>query len=163
MVYWPSNLYSSRRRSKMRLAVWRCFLGRPKIVLQDPVDDTGEGFQLGAFWAETAAGIPAGLKTPASCAPCPGAARTPWRPPVCSSHPPSPPCGPADIRPPCPSITPSISTTSNLWMAADGTFFNRHKSGSQSVQVVHFSSAVYRLARQFRNVVPQNAEVKHIL
>ena len=28
-------------------------------------------------------------------------------------------------------------------MAADGTFFNRHKSGSQSVKLVHFSSAVY--------------------
>ena len=28
-------------------------------------------------------------------------------------------------------------------MAADGTFFNRQKSGSQSVQVVHFTSAFY--------------------
>ena len=28
-------------------------------------------------------------------------------------------------------------------MTADGTFFNRHKSGSQSVQVVHFISADY--------------------
>ena len=28
-------------------------------------------------------------------------------------------------------------------MAADGTFFNRHKSGSQSAQVVHFTSVFY--------------------
>ena len=28
-------------------------------------------------------------------------------------------------------------------MTADGTFFNRHRSGSQSVQVVHFISADY--------------------
>ena len=27
MVYWPPNPYSSRSRSKIRFAVWRCFLG----------------------------------------------------------------------------------------------------------------------------------------
>ena len=31
----------------MRLAVWRCFLGRAEIILQDPVDDAGVGLQLG--------------------------------------------------------------------------------------------------------------------
>ena len=31
----------------MRLVVWCCFLGTPEIVLQDPVDDTSEGLQLG--------------------------------------------------------------------------------------------------------------------
>ena len=35
-------------------------------------------------------------------------------------------------------------------MAADGTFFNRQKSGSQSVQVVHFTSAFYT-SRRLKN------------
>ena len=30
-------------RSKMRLAVWRCFLSTPEVVLQDAVDDARKG------------------------------------------------------------------------------------------------------------------------
>ena len=33
---------------------------------------------------------------------------------------------PLESRPPGTSIPPPISTTSNLWMAEDGTLFNRH-------------------------------------
>ena len=41
-------------------------------------------------------------------------------------------------------------------MAADGTFFNRQKSGSQSVQVVHFTSAFYsqRMERDLEALLP---------
>ena len=105
--------------------------GTPEVVYQDLVDDAGEGLilSLSKGWdagAESVAGIPAALNRPESCAPCPGAGRTPGRPPGCSSHPPSPPVGPVDTRPLGTSIPPPISTTSNLWMAEDGTFFNRH-------------------------------------
>ena len=59
----------------------------------------------------------------------PVALRVPPAPlPGCSSHPPSPPVGPAGIRPPCTSIAPSIGSTSNLWMTAGGTVFNRRLS-----------------------------------
>ena len=95
-----------------------------------------------SLWS--AEGIPAGPSRIASCVWCPGAGRTSGLLPGCSSHPPSPLVGPEDTLPPETSIPPPISTTSNRWMAADGPVFNRHKSGSQSVQVVHFSSAFYR-------------------
>ena len=42
-------------------------------------------------------------------------------------------------------------------MAADGTFFNRQKSGSQSVQVVHFTSAFYMHPHRFRHSYAINA------
>ena len=32
----------------------------------------------------------------------------------------------------------------NLWMAADGPFFNRQLSAGQSARMVHFNSAFYK-------------------
>ena len=101
--------------------------GTPEAVCQDLVDDAGEGLKLGTPGAESSAGSPAALSRPASCARCPGTDPTLGMPPGCSSHPPSPPAGPVDTRPPGTSIPPPMSATSNLWMAQDGTFFNRHK------------------------------------
>ena len=72
------------------------FPGTPEIVLQDPVDN------------------PAGPNRPAFCAPCPGADRTPGLLPAYSFHPPSPPFGPADIRPLCTSIAPSMGSATTL-------------------------------------------------
>ena len=116
--------------------------GDPVIIIQDAVDDAGVGLSLGA--GEKSAPVArAAPSRPASCAPCTGANRTPGRLPECSSPPPSPRVGPARYSPPGTSIPPSISSTSNLWMAADGAFFNRPKSVSRSARVVHFNSAAY--------------------
>ena len=123
--------------------------GNDQVRLQDPVNDTGvclllslsKGWDAGA---ESAGGNPAGLSRPASCAPCPGAGRTPGLLPGCSSPPPSPPGEPADIRPPCTSVAPSVGSSTTLWMAAGGTVFNRRMSVGQSACVVQFTSADYR-------------------
>ena len=84
---------------------------------------------------------------PASCAPCPGAARTPGMPPGCSPPPPSPPGEPVDIRPPCTSVAPPIGQTSSLWMTADGPICNRRFCQRLPAHVVHFSAAAYKLVR----------------
>ena len=105
--------------------------GTPWVpVLQDPVDDAGEGLLLSlskgwASWAETVGDSPAGPNRPACCARCPGAGQTSAQSPGCSSPPPSSPCEPADIRPPCTSVAPSVGSSTTLWMTAGGTVFNR--------------------------------------
>ena len=87
---------------------------------EGPSHSPADGGQLpfesnvGAFREESAAGSPVALNRPASCEPCPGAARMSAPPPGCSSPPPLPTGEPADIRPPCTSITPPISSTSSL-------------------------------------------------
>ena len=62
------------------------------------------------------AGSPADTRVarsrPSSCAPCPGAGRTPGRPPGCSCPRPSPPGGPVDTLSPDTSIPPPIGSTS---------------------------------------------------
>ena len=104
--------------------------GNPEVLFQDPVDDGGEGIvlSLSKGWASgvgSAAGSPAGQSRPASCAPCPGAGRTPERLPECSSPPPSPPGESADIPPRCTSMAPSAGSATTLWMTASGTVCNR--------------------------------------
>ena len=90
--------------------------GAREVILQDPVDDAGEELLLSlskgwAFEEESVAGTQEARSRPASCARCPGADRTLWRPPECSCPPPSLPGEPADIRPLCTSIAPPISST----------------------------------------------------
>ena len=90
--------------------------GTPQVVLQEPADDAGVGLllSLSKGWgagAGSVAGSPEARSRSASCARCPGAARTPWRPPEYSCPPPSPPCEPAYIRPRCTSIAPPINST----------------------------------------------------
>ena len=82
-------------------------LGNVVILIQDAVYDAGERIvlSLSKGWADVAsfgAGSPAAQSRPASCAPCPGADRTPGKPPGRSCPPPSPPGESADIRPPEP-------------------------------------------------------------
>ena len=43
----------------------------------------------------------------------------------------------------CTSVAPSTGSTSNLWMAADGTVFNRQMSEVNSARMVDFNSADY--------------------
>ena len=64
-----------------------------------------------AWEEESVAGSPEARSRSASCAPCPDADRTLWRPPECPCPPPSLPGEPADIRPPCTSVAPPISST----------------------------------------------------
>ena len=85
--------------------------GTPEVVLEDPVDDAGVGLQLGPSRRSPVAGTPEERSRSAFCVPCPGAGHTLWRPPGYSYPPPSPPGEPADIRPLCTSIAPSISST----------------------------------------------------
>ena len=126
--------------------------GNPEVVFQYPVDDAGKGLllSLSKGWdggAGSAAGSPVGLSRRSSCAPCPGATRTPGRPLGCSCLRPLRPGAPADTLPLGTSVAPSIGSTSNLWMAADGPFFNRQLSAGQSARMVHFNSAFYNLWR----------------
>ena len=121
--------------------------GAREVILQDPVDDACVGLLLSlskgwAFEEESVAGSPEERSRSASCAPCPGAGRTPGQLPVCSSPPPSPPSEPADIRPPCTSITPSMGSATTLWMMAGGTVFSRRYSAIFRPPA-HFSSAAY--------------------
>ena len=93
--------------------------GAREVILQDPVDDAGEELLLSlskgwAFEEESVAGTPEARSRSASCAPCPGADRTLWRPPECSCPPPSPPGEPEDIRPLCTSIVPSMGSDTTL-------------------------------------------------
>ena len=85
---------------------------------------------VGTFGAESAAGSLAALNRPASCKPCPGAARMSAPPPGCSSPPLLPPGEPAGVRPPCTSIAPPISSTSSLCTAAGGPVCNRQMSAT---------------------------------
>ena len=86
--------------------------GNAQVRLQYPVDDAGAGriLSLSKGWgggADSAAGSPAAPSRPASCAPCPGASRTPGRLPEGSSL---PPCRPGELARTAPrgtSITPS--------------------------------------------------------
>ena len=121
------------------------------ILIQDVVDDSGEGLLLSlskgwVFWAESVAGSPEARSRPASCAPCPGAGQTLWRPPECSCPPPSPPGEPADIRPPCTSVAPSMGSATTLWKMTGGTVFNRPMSVGQPAHMAQFTSAAYRAA-----------------
>ena len=75
--------------------------GAREIVFQNPVDDADVGLllSLSKGWdagAGSVAGTQEARSGPASCAPCPGADRTPGLLPARSSHPPSPPGEPAD-------------------------------------------------------------------
>ena len=100
-----------------------------------------------ASWVGSVAGTPAGLSRPASCAPCPGAGRRSSPLPAHSSLPPSPPGEPADIRPPCTSVAPSMGSATTLWKMAGGTVFNRRMSVGQPAHMAHFISADYRPTR----------------
>ena len=60
------------------------FPGDSVIIFQGAIDDTSESLllSLSKGWgagADSVAGNPAGQSRPASCAPCPGADRTPGR------------------------------------------------------------------------------------
>ena len=85
-----------------------------------------------ASWVGPVAGTPAGSSRPASCAPCPGAGRRSSPLLARSSPPPSPPGEPADIRPRCTSVAPSMGSATTLWKMAGGTVFNRQMSAGQS-------------------------------
>ena len=118
------------------------------IVFEDPVDDARKGLllSLSKGWAAgawSASGSPVARSRPASSVQCPGAARTPGRPPGCSCPPPSPPCGPADTIPLCTFPAPSIGSKMPLWMAEGGPIFNRRLSVGQSAHPVQFTSADY--------------------
>ena len=67
-----------------------------------------------ASLAESAGDSPEEPSRPAYCARCPGAGQTLWRPPEYSYPPPSPPGEPADILPPCTSVTPSKGSDTTL-------------------------------------------------
>ena len=113
-----------------RVALLPCDL---MILIQDVVYDSGEGLllSLSKGWDAAAALIddsPAALNTPASCAPCPGVGRRSALLPARSSLPPSPPGEPADIRPPCTSVAPSMGSATTLWMVAGGPIYNRRLS-----------------------------------
>ena len=88
--------------------------GAREVILQDPVDDAGEELQLGPSRRSLSPVPPEARSRSASCAPCPGADRTLWRPPECSCPPPSPPGEPEDIRPLCTSIAPSMGSDTTL-------------------------------------------------
>ena len=81
-----------------------------ECLSHSPVDEGQLPFEsnVGAFGEESAAGSPAALNRPASCEPCPGAARMSAPLPGCSSPPPLPPGEPADIRPLWTSVAPSM-------------------------------------------------------
>ena len=139
----PPNPCSSLSRWKIRWAVWRCFLGRlrssARIWSMTPVKRS----QLRTPGRSLPPDSPAALSRPQSCAPCPVQAEHPETsriliPSTITA------VGPVDTRPPGTSIPPPISTTSNLWMAEDGTFFNRHNVRRSIRPVVHFTSAYYR-------------------
>ena len=99
-----------------------------EVLFQDPVDNAGEGLQLGAPGGSLPPVSPEGRSRPASSVQCPGAARTSGRPPGCSCPPPSPPCEPADTIPLGTSLAPSMGSTMTLWMTEGGTVFNRQMS-----------------------------------
>ena len=86
----------------------------PEVVCQDPVDDVGERLQLGPSRRSLSPVARRHGGRSASCAPCPGAAQTLWRPPEYSCPPPSPPGEPADISPLCTSIAPSKGSDTTL-------------------------------------------------
>ena len=92
------------------------FPGTPEIILEGrPAADASSGLLLSlpkgwASLAETADDNPTAPNRPASCELCHGAVGTPGPLPARSSHPPSPPGEPADIRPLCTSIAPSMGS-----------------------------------------------------
>ena len=71
---------------------------------------------------------PSTLYRRSSCAPSPGATRTPGMPLGCSCLRPLRPGEPADTLPLGTSVAPSIGSTSSLWMMAGGTVFSRRLS-----------------------------------
>ena len=133
-------------------------LGDAVIIVQDVVDDAGEGLvlSLSKGWAsgvESAAGSPAELSRPASCAPCPGAGRTPGRLPGRSSPPPSPPGEPVDIRPPGTSVAPSAGSANTLMDGGGRHSFQPPDVSNLSAHVSQYISAAYNYRYQSRSAM----------
>ena len=83
----------------------------PEIVLQDPVDDTSEGLQFGPL-GRTLSPVPRRDRVGQHLAHgVPVQAKLSGDLPNTLTPPPSPPGEPADIRPLCTSIAPSVEST----------------------------------------------------
>ena len=136
-------------------------------VLLDEATAIDEAMEFRYHGAAQSSRLPAsasgGTRWP--CQGCPGAGRGSSPLPAYSSLPPSPPVEPADIRPPCKSVAPSMGSVTTLWKMAGGPIYNRPMSVGQPVHIAQFTSAVYtpligwtgdRLALQEPNIMPSS-------